>query len=187
MSDSDMDVSRSLIRRVDDTGAPLALARLVIGVYFIYTGIVKLEDPVLFLKQIKLYGMLPLDPAYLLNGTAVVLPWLEVICGSALVLGVFVRGAGAMIALMLAVFTPAIFLRALEIHRTEHTPFMQIAFDCGCGTGEVIIWKKLLLNTLCFLVALIPVFSNSRRWCLQGRSRSATAKSVPTSVAETTS
>jgi len=181
------DVSPSLIRRVDATGVPLALARLVIGGYFIYTGIIKLEDPVLFLKQIKQYEMLPLDPAYFLNGTAVILPWLELICGSALVLGVFVRGAGAMIALMLAVFTPAIFLRALAIHNTEHTPFMQIAFDCGCGTGEIIIWKKLLLNFLCFLVALVPVFSNSRRWCLAGRSRSAPAEPVPTSVAEPTS
>lgn len=184
---SDKDVSPSLIRRADATGVPLAIARLAIGCYFIYTGIIKLEDPVLFLKQIKQYEMLPLDPAYFLNGTAVILPWLELICGAALVLGVFVRGAGAMIAVMLAVFTPAIFLRAWAIHKTEGTDFMKIAFDCGCGTGEIIIWKKLILNSLTFLVTLIPVFSNSRRWCLAGRSRSAPAESEPASVAEPTS
>jgi len=174
----------SLIRRADDTGVPLLLARLVIGALFIYMGIMKLQDPIAFLKQINLYDMLPQQPPYLLNGTAIVLPWLEVVCGIALILGVYLRGSGALIAVMLAVFTPAIFLRAWEIHTSDGTPFFQIAFDCGCGTGEVIIWKKLLGNAALFLGSLVAVFSQSRRFCLAGRRRPINPDAAPATVAE---
>ena len=179
-----MRTNPTLLRRLDATGVPLALARLVVGGYFIYMGVMKILDPVAFLKQIRLYEMLPESPPFFLNGTSIVLPWLEVICGLALIVGVYVRGAGALIAAMLLVFTPAIFLRALSIHNTEGTPFLQIVFDCGCGAGEVIIWKKLLANTGWFLAALVPVVSLSRRWCLQGGSSTCELESATTSVAE---
>lgn len=159
----------SLIGRLDKTGVPLALARVIIGGLFIWMGVSKVQDPVGFLKQIRLYEMLPESPSHFLNGTAILLPWLEVICGLALIAGVYLRGAGTMIAIMLATFTPAIFLRAWEIHTVDGKPFFDIAFDCGCGAGEVIIWKKLLSNTLLFLGSLIPVFSGSRRFCLGRR------------------
>jgi len=174
----------SLIRRLDATGVPLLLARLVVGGLFVYMGIVKIQDPIAFLKQINLYEMLPQTPPHFLNGTAIVLPWLEVICGLALILGVYVRGAGTMIALMLVVFTPAIFLRAWGIHTTEGTSFFKIAFDCGCGTGEVIIWQKLLANIGLLLGALIAVFSASRWLCLQGERRGTSTEPVPAPVAE---
>lgn len=174
----------SLLRRLDATGVPLLLARLIIGGLFIYMGIVKIQDPIAFLKQVNLYEMLPQTPPHLLNTTAVLLPWLEVVCGLALVLGVYLRGAGTIIALMLAVFTPAIFLRAWEIHSTEGTPFFQIAFDCGCGTGEVIIWQKLLGNAGLLLGSLVAVFSASRRFCLQGERSSVDSDQASAPVVE---
>lgn len=156
----------SLVRKLDATGVPLLLARITLGGLFIWMGIGKLGHPIEFLKQIHLYHMLPEEPAFFLNATAIVLPWLELFCGVALILGLWVRGAAAMIALMLAVFTPAILLRALDVHHTVGTPFFQIEFDCGCGTGPVVIWWKLLTNSSLFLVTLIGVFSQSRRFCL---------------------
>lgn len=154
-----------LVRRLDSTGVPLLLMRLLIGVVFVWMGVSKAGHPIDFLKQIHLYEMLPGEPAYFLNATAIVVPWLEVVCGVALILGIWVRGAAAAIALMLAVFTPAILLRALAIRSAEGTPFFEIAFDCGCGSGVVITWKKLLTNALLFFVTLIGVFSQSRRFC----------------------
>ena len=179
-----MQQSPSLLRRLDGTGVPLLLARLLIGGFFIYMGIVKIQDPVAFLKQVRLYEMLPESPPHLLNGTAILLPWLEVVCGLALVLGVYLRGAGTIIALMLVVFTPAIFLRAWGIHSTEGTPFLEIAFDCGCGTGAVIIWQKLLGNTGLLLGALVAVFSASRRFCLPSGRRPSDAEQAPSPAAE---
>ena len=158
--------NESSLRKIDATGVPLLLMRLVIGVMFLWMGIEKLGHPIDFLKQIHLYAMLPDEPAFFLNATAIVLPWLEVFCGVALILGIWVRGAATMIALMLAVFTPAILLRALAIQSAEGTPFFEIAFDCGCGSGVVVTWTKLLTNSSLFLVTLIGVFSQSRRFCL---------------------
>lgn len=71
-----------------------------------------------------------------------------------------------MLAAMLCVFTPAIFLHTLAIHRAEGTPFFQIAFDCGCGTGVEIIWIKLSKNVGLFLLAVAVMFSRSQRCSL---------------------
>lgn len=161
-----MSAKPSILRRIDENGIGPLVIRLALGGYFVYMGVMKISDPVEFLKLVRLYGMLPETPPYLLNTTAIVLPWLEVVCGLALIVGIGIRGAGALIALMLAVFTPAIFLRAMAIHQAEGTPFLQIAFDCGCGTGVVVIWKKLLSNFICFGVAILAVLSRSRRFTL---------------------
>ncbi len=156
-----------IIQRIDQTGIPLLLLRLVLAALFLYLGTKKILDPIAFLKAIRLYKMLPDDPAIYINSIAIVLPWLEVLCGLALLFGVWVRGAGALMAVMLAVFTPAIFLRAWDIHVTDGKPFFEIVFDCGCGAGPVLIWKKLLENSTLFLFAVLVVLSRSRRFCLE--------------------
>ena len=98
----------SLMRRLDESGILLLVVRLFLGFYFIHTGIVKAAEPIDFLKSVRLYGLLPETPPEFLNSTAVVLPWLEIICGMALVLGTRIRGAGLTIAMMMVVFMPAI-------------------------------------------------------------------------------
>ncbi len=161
-----MNTSPSLLNKADGTGLPLLLIRLFLGGLFISMGIHKVEDPVAFLKLIRMYEMVPESPPYFLNSAAIVLPWLEIICGVVLILGLYVRGAAALIAVMLVVFTPAIFLRALNIQQAEGTPFMDIKFDCGCGGGVVIIWIKLLKNTGLFILALLAVLSQTRKFTL---------------------
>jgi uncharacterized membrane protein YphA (DoxX/SURF4 family) len=149
---------------MDRGGAPLLLARLVLGGLFVYMGALKLGQPFEFLKQIRLYHMLPEDPPIFLNAVAVVLPWLEVLCGASILLGARIRGAAVVAALMLAVFTPAILMRALAIRAEVGTPFLKIEFDCGCGTGVVVIWKKLLENTLLFCLAVYTTISRANRF-----------------------
>lgn len=162
-----MSDSRSIFRRLDEFTIPFPLiVRLILGGMFIYMGLLKLDNPVEFLKQIRLYEALPEDPPYYLNGTAIVLPWLEVLCGVGLIIGLWIRGAALQLTIMLLVFTPAVFLRAMDIHNTEGTPFFAVKFDCGCGTGEVIIWQKLLGNVGLILLALFSLCSRSRRLTL---------------------
>jgi len=156
----------SILRRADATGVPLLAARLVLGGLFLYMGAHKLADPITFLKQIHLYDMLPESPPVYLNATAVVLPWLEIVGGVLLILGLFVRGAAAQLIVMFCVFTPAIFLRAMAIRAAEGTPFFDIAFDCGCGGGVVVIWRKLLANAGLLTLSVLALLSRSRRFCL---------------------
>ncbi len=163
-----MAASKSLIDRFDAVSIPLpALLRISLGVYFVNAGIMKALDPVMFLKAVRLYDMLPESPAIFINATAVVLPWLEILCGVALVLGLMRRGAGTIIALMLAVFSPAIFLRALVVMREEAISFFDVEFDCGCGTGAETIWIKLLTNFGIFLAAIYIVMSSSTAFTIK--------------------
>ena len=160
---------RSILRRADASGIPLLLVRLFLGLYFIHTGIVKVMAPVDFLKAVRTYGLLPESVPYYLNATAIVLPWLEIVCGLALVLGFWLRGAALQIVAMLIVFIPAIALRTIGMLNADPgLSFFDVQFDCGCGTGVEIIWIKLLKNSGLSLLALVILLSRSRRFCMSG-------------------
>jgi len=156
----------SLWQRLDRSGIPLLAARLMLGTMFIWMGCKKIGEPIVFLKQVRLYHMVPESVPALLNSIAIILPWIEVVTGSALILGIALRGSALIQLVMLIIFTGAIFLRALNVNRVEGTPFFQIVFDCGCGAGPVTIWKKLLENLGLCLLTFIPLLSRSRRFCL---------------------
>lgn len=122
------------------------LLRWVIGGAFIYMGLHKALHPVEFLKLVRQYEMV--HQPWMLNSIAAVLPWFEVFCGALLVAGVLRRGAATVTVLMLVPFTLLVARRAFAIHATQGIPFCDIQFDCGCGSGEVVICHKLVENSL---------------------------------------
>lgn len=161
--------SPSLIGTIDRSGVPLLIARLVAGGVFIFLGYLKLRDPITFLKFVRLYGILPDEPGVFLNTTAIVLPWLEIVCGLALLYGVAIRGASLLLIILLVAFAPALVLRALSEQEEKNIPsFCQVAFDCGCGTGKENICWKLGQNSVLFLLSVLALVSRSRRFCLAG-------------------
>jgi uncharacterized membrane protein YphA (DoxX/SURF4 family) len=139
------------------------LVRWVLGCLFIYMGLNKALHPVDFLKLVRQYDMV--TTPFLLNSIGAALPWFEVFCGLLLVLGVAVRGSALMLATMLVPFTVLVLKRALFISATQHLPFTEVKFDCGCGTGEVYIWKKMIENTVLFLLSCWLVSGAGKRWC----------------------
>jgi uncharacterized membrane protein YphA (DoxX/SURF4 family) len=154
--------------RLDATGVPLLLARLAVGGMFAYLAVMKLRDPIMFLKLTKQYGVLPLDPPLYLNLTAAVVPWLELLCAVALILGLARRGAALILAGLLLFFTPMLALHArdLLLHSGKFATFCAVKFDCGCGTGETFICPKLAENIALLVGALVALFSASQRYCL---------------------
>ncbi len=93
--------------------------RIGLGVLFVYASLDKIWNPGLFAKNIANYRILPLP---LLHITAIILPWLELLCGLALIINRFKRTANILIGSMLLFFTLAIFsamARGLDI-------------NCGC-------------------------------------------------------
>jgi uncharacterized membrane protein YphA (DoxX/SURF4 family) len=95
------------------------LARIILGLVFIGAALPKLADPPAFAKAIWAYELFP---AWSLNPLALLLPWLELLCGLALCLGFWVRAAALWLgALLLA------FLLALTINLARRHPV-----DCGC-------------------------------------------------------
>lgn len=139
-------------------------ARIAVGALFVYLGAMKAVDPVAFLKLLRQLGFLP--QPLVLNAVAGLLPWFEVYCGVLLLAGIRPRGTALVAAVLLFVFTALLTWRALAIYRVGATSFCAIRFDCGCGTGEVLICMKLAENVAAAMLASLIVLQGSRRWCL---------------------
>jgi uncharacterized membrane protein YphA (DoxX/SURF4 family) len=135
--------------------------RLLLGAVFLYLGVVKALDPADFLKLVRAFHIV--ESAPMLNLVAAVLPWLEVFCGALLLLGIKIRAAALVQLGLLVVFTAAVAWRAIAIHRMGATPFCAIRFDCGCGTGEMLVCMKLVENTGLMLLAALLVLTPPRR------------------------
>lgn len=156
---------------LERTNVPLtALARYFVGGMFAYMAVMKLQDPITFLKLLHQYDFFPKSPPHLANLIAITVPWLELLCGVALMLGVWTRAAAVSILGMLLFFMPLLIRRANEImalHPDRYGWFCDVCYDCGCGTGEICICKKLTENTLLIIGALIILMAGTRRWCLE--------------------
>jgi uncharacterized membrane protein YphA (DoxX/SURF4 family) len=132
----------------------IALLRVALGTVFIVASLDKIQNPEAFATTIANYRLLPYT---VINGVAIALPWLEVLTGSLLVLGVWIR-AKTMIAWgLLLVFSIAIsqaLARGLDI-------------SCGCFTTNLVAERMTLWTLLWDLIwiswgILIWVFDHGR-------------------------
>jgi uncharacterized membrane protein YphA (DoxX/SURF4 family) len=94
-------------------------AQIALGAVFVAAAWPKLADPPGFAEAIWNYR---LAPSWLVHPAALVLPWLELLCGVALILGLWVRAAAAWAGTLLLVF-----VAALSIDLARGHPV-----DCGC-------------------------------------------------------
>jgi uncharacterized membrane protein YphA (DoxX/SURF4 family) len=121
-------------------------ARLYLGSLFLLACWHKLLEPHAFAVDIATYQMLPLA---LVNPLAIVLPWVELVAGLLLVLGLRTRAASLLVAAMLAMFTAAI---AVALARG-------LDLACGCfasqGAAEdPISWRTIVRDAAWLLLAL---------------------------------
>jgi putative oxidoreductase len=101
-----------------------SLLCLFFGGVFVFSGVLKLRDPGLFLVDIRGFDMLP-DPfaAWL----ALLLPWVEIICGLAVISGRFRSGGLLVLNLSLLMFFAAI----------ACAQYRGLDIKCGCfGASE---------------------------------------------------
>jgi len=125
------------------------VGRWALGALFVYLGSTKALHPEAFLKLLRQYELT--NSWFLLNSIAAGLPWFEVFCGLLLLAGVAVRGTALLLLAMLIPFTVVVLHRALAIAGLAHIAFCAVRFDCGCGSGEVLICRKLAENVLLIL------------------------------------
>jgi uncharacterized membrane protein YphA (DoxX/SURF4 family) len=97
------------------------LIRLVVGGIFIYASIDKITNPGQFARIVYNYHLLPGE---LINMFALILPWVEFICGLAIILGIYYEGSVLIINLVVLSF-----LIALGINY-----FRGVNLECGCFT-----------------------------------------------------
>jgi uncharacterized membrane protein YphA (DoxX/SURF4 family) len=115
----------------------------MLGVTFIVAAVNKIGDSGKFATII--YGYY-LFPGWIINLSAIVLPFVELVAGVALVAGVYPRSALMIVNTLLFVFIGAIMINLVRGHQ----------FDCGCfslaasDTVESAVW--LLVRDLGLLI-----------------------------------
>jgi putative oxidoreductase len=114
------------------------LLRIGLGAVFLYAGALKAGDPRAFAEAVAAYRLLPPQGNLI---AASVLPWIEILAGLLLIIGIRARGAAAVTIILNVVFVAALASAA----------FRGLDIDCGCfrkGTGSspgVAILRDLLL------------------------------------------
>ncbi len=93
--------------------------QIALGAIFVVAAWPKITDPPSFAHMIYNYRILP---AGLINISALVMPWVELVIGLCLILGVWVKPARWIVAAMLVVFMVAISINLVRGN----------AIDCGC-------------------------------------------------------
>jgi uncharacterized membrane protein YphA (DoxX/SURF4 family) len=100
-----------------------AILRIALGVVFIAASLDKIMNPQNFAANIANYRLIPYQ---WINLAAIILPWIEIITGTLLVMGIW-TGANALLGSgMLVVFSIAI-LQAL---------FRNLNISCGCFSTD---------------------------------------------------
>jgi putative oxidoreductase len=121
---------------------------LLIGALFVWTGAMKAWDPMMFSNDISHYQILSYPLAIRL---AFYLPWLEIVCGLALIFGWLRPGAVAILTALTVVFIGASIVARMR----------GIDVTCGCfgsaGKGLTFSWHLAIdfallggLLALCF-------------------------------------
>ncbi|MGB8316809.1 MAG: MauE/DoxX family redox-associated membrane protein [Ignavibacteriaceae bacterium] len=140
-----------MIKKILSNQYLLFLFRVILGLVFIYSGIIKIIDTTGFSDSIYNYKLLP---DLLINFLAIVLPWIELITGLLLMLGITIKENALIINALLIIFLIAIIInlsRGLDI-------------NCGCfgtGNGTKIGFTKLVENSiLLFMGAILMLFDS---------------------------
>jgi putative oxidoreductase len=123
------------------------LMDLLVGGIFIYAGVTKAIDPLRFAIDIDNYKMLPWAFGV---GLAFYLPWLEMLCGLALILRFFYRGGLFILSALTSVFIAASIIakvRGLDItcgcfgHASKNWSFTpHLALDCVILIALIALW-----------------------------------------------
>jgi putative oxidoreductase len=133
------------------------ISRLLLGGIFLYAGVTKILDPGALAASIRSYelGL----PEWFVTAAAYSLPWLEVLFGFYLLVGLFTRVSAIIVSGMMVVFTLALLqgaARGLEI-------------DCGCfgaaaGEGPSNLWVDFLRDVGLLALGLQLVYAAAGRF-----------------------
>ena len=113
----------------------ILLIRCLLGLVFVYASYDKILDPGKFARDIANYHIVPFG---LENSIAIILPWLELLIGAGIILGIFLDGSVVLSGSVLILFIFMIFQAMMRGFNIE----------CGCGLkeGEMVGWSKILEN-----------------------------------------
>ena len=135
-------------------------ARWILGLTFIYASYYKILAPADFAKIVYGYDLFPNQA---INLIAIILPFIELITGLALILGFYPRSAALIINGMLVAFIIVLAINLIRGHE----------FDCGCfsakETGGFSSTESTLVRDIIYLIPGLQIFlfNGIRKACLK--------------------
>lgn len=124
----------------------LMIVRVILGLVYVYASIDKILHPRLFADAVAGFGLVP---PKLVTLVAVILPWLELIAGGLLVVGLLACSSALVLGFLSLIFGGAISFAIIQ----------GLDITCGCfalGSG-VPGWGHLALNALLLALSAITV------------------------------
>jgi len=118
------------------------------GTVFIVASIDKITAPDAFAASVVAYQLLPYS---LVNLFALIVPWIELICGVYLVAGVHVRASSSILSILIGIFIVAIISALLR----------ELKIDCGCFGKEhatPVRWMKVLEDVGLLVLGALSYF-----------------------------
>lgn len=134
-----------MMGRLLRNGALIRICGVIMGLVFIVAALAKIGDVSAFAEQIHNFRMMPVWPE---NLVAMTLPWIELLAGMSLLLGIRPRSGGVIATGLMAFFLVAVaiaMVRGLDI-------------ECGCfGTADAteVGLSKLAQNAVMLILAFI--------------------------------
>jgi uncharacterized membrane protein YphA (DoxX/SURF4 family) len=116
--------------------------RIGLGAIFLFSSMAKITNPAAFAAIVANYQFVN-QP--LVTLTAVILPWIEALCGVALVFGRYEKGAALLVSLMMVAFIGIGFINA----------YRGLDIACGCFSLSAKKPSNIALNTLRDLAILV--------------------------------
>ena len=131
-------------------------ARWILGLTFIYASFHKILSPEEFARIVYGYDLFP---HVLINLITIVIPFLELVAGLALIIGLYPRSAAIIINALLLAFIAALAINLIRGHE----------FDCGCfstsQSGYTSSPKVTIVRDVIYFIlgVLVILFRGNRR------------------------
>lgn len=146
--------SNKIINKIIQNDYFTLVFRIILGATFIFASLSKISAPQEFVLTVREYQILfePLATWY-----GYLLPWLELIFGVMLVVGLFTRFSVGIINVALLSFMIAILI---NIYRGA-------SLDCGCfGSEDPLGWNTYFRDLVLFLMGIIIFLSTSHKFSI---------------------
>jgi len=156
-------VKKYIMKRLITSPLLAVIFRWILGLIFIYASIHKISDPFEFSEAIYNYRIFP---DFLINPLAICLPWLELLAGLSLIIGIYIKGGALIISILSLSFTIALgaaLFRGLDI-------------TCGCfyssGTKRIADWVTIAQDLGLLIMGIQVLFFDKAKYALTLRIKS---------------
>ncbi|MEE8217556.1 MAG: MauE/DoxX family redox-associated membrane protein [Vicinamibacteria bacterium] len=133
--------------------------RVLLGLYFVHASLDKIADPPAFARIVYQWQVLGPIPS---NIVAVTLPWVELLAGLLLIVGIWKRDAAAVVAVMLGVFLVAAGLVLAQGIDVENCGCTSVAASAASwlppwmqGVGWYLVTRNLLMLGAALVLAFV--------------------------------